>query len=82
MTAAQPERDVIAEANRIRLDENLTYERLAQLVGLTTKTLHRALTDRSVKPYDRTLHRISEWLDRRQQTPPATRRSTRQQAQA
>lgn len=80
MTATQPERDVIAEINQIRLDEDLSYEALAQRVGITTKTLHRVITRRERNPYDRTLHKIRKFLDARAAAQP--KRGARQQAGA
>lgn len=78
-----PERDVIAELNQVRLDDDLSYAKLARAVGgITAKALQRAITDRSTKPYDRTLNKITTFLDRRKAATSERRRSSKQQAQA
>lgn len=67
MTAPKGERDVITELNRVRLEDNLSYRKLAKAIGggMKPQTLQSAITDRSVKPYDRTLFLITEFLDGR-----------------
>ena len=67
MTATTPQRDVIGELNRVRLEDNLSYRKLAKLIGggIKAQTLHLAISDRSRAPYDRTLFLITEFLDKR-----------------
>jgi transcriptional regulator with XRE-family HTH domain len=52
----------LVELNRIRLDENLSYEKLGKRIGIRGATLQRLLNNRRRKPYDRTLHKIRLFL--------------------
>jgi DNA-binding Xre family transcriptional regulator len=58
--AARPSE--LDELNRIRLDEGLTYNELEEQVGVSAATLNRLLTTEGAVPYDRTLHRIRQFL--------------------
>jgi transcriptional regulator with XRE-family HTH domain len=53
----------LAQLNELRLEEGLTYEALAEMVGIEASTLHRALRHPDRRPYDRTLHKIRRFLD-------------------
>jgi transcriptional regulator with XRE-family HTH domain len=64
----------LLELNRIRLDEDLTYEELAEAIGIERTTLLRLLQSPNRKPYDRTLHKIKRFLDQHT-TPRATRKA-------
>lgn len=53
----------IIRLNRIRLETNLSYQELADEIGVPLKTLHRLLTDTSQQRcFDRTHYRITEFL--------------------
>jgi transcriptional regulator with XRE-family HTH domain len=47
--------------NRLRLERDLTYGRLAGLIGLKRQTLFRLLSTDSA-PHDRTLYKIRQFL--------------------
>jgi hypothetical protein len=53
---------LIDELNRIRLDDNRSYASLATEIGIDPGALYKILNGRS-EPYDRTLHKISRYLD-------------------
>lgn len=61
----------LVELNEIRLNEQLSYEKLAEsikeLTGFAIRgaTLHRLLNETRRKPYDRTLHIIRRYLEAR-----------------
>jgi predicted transcriptional regulator len=54
----------LVELNRLRLERDLTYDRLAQLTGLRIQTLYRILTVPNAKLHDRTLYKIQKFLAR------------------
>ena len=64
LTTVQPE---LIALNRLRLEEDLTYGRLAALIGLKRQTLFRILALPDAKPHDRTLYKIQKFLDSRPQ---------------
>ena len=78
---------VLAAVNQIRLDENLSFSKLAARIGrINARTLARALTG-AVEPFDRTLYRLREFLARRdretaQQGVRDRRRAAKQEARA
>lgn len=78
-TSAQTEADAL---NRIRLDEDLTYEQLAELIrqsgagDVDPSVLHRMLNTPDYKPFDRTLHKIRRFLDGRKAEKPARKART------
>jgi transcriptional regulator with XRE-family HTH domain len=56
----------LQELQRIRLDEDLSYEELADRIGLKdNSTLHRLLNNPDRIPFDRTLHKIRRFLEER-----------------
>jgi transcriptional regulator with XRE-family HTH domain len=55
----------LAELNRIRLDEDLTYEQLADATGIERTTLIRLLRSPNREPFDRTLHKVRRYLETR-----------------
>lgn len=50
------------QLNSIRLDEDLTYEQLADLVGIHASALHRLLNQPDRRIHDRTLHKVRRFL--------------------
>lgn len=58
----QPE---LQELNQVRLEADLTYQQLADEIGVDASALNRLLTDPSKKPHDRTLFKIRRFLDKR-----------------
>jgi transcriptional regulator with XRE-family HTH domain len=60
-TAAHAE---LVALDQVRLTEDLTYDALAAQVGIDSGALHRILNGKS-DPYDRTLHKIRQFLDGR-----------------
>lgn len=52
----------LIELNRLRLERDLSYGRLAGLVGLKRQTLFRILSTPDAKPHDRTLYKIQKFL--------------------
>jgi transcriptional regulator with XRE-family HTH domain len=73
----------LLELQRIRLDEDLTYRELGDLVGVNRMTLYQLLNDPDTQPYDRTLHKIRRFLDSRREKPaPRRRRPTEGQVSA
>jgi transcriptional regulator with XRE-family HTH domain len=50
------------ELNQIRLDEGLTYRELESRVGISAGTLNRLLKTDGAVAYDRTIHRIRQFL--------------------
>jgi DNA-binding IclR family transcriptional regulator len=53
----------IVRLNRIRLETDLSYQELADEIGVPLKTLHRLLTDDvQQRCFDRTHYRITEFL--------------------
>ena len=84
MTAPRlPERDLIEEINRVRLEEDLSYRELAKAIGggIAAQTLQEAIADRSKRLYDRTLFKIQRFLDNRKPKAPG-RRGARTEARA
>jgi transcriptional regulator with XRE-family HTH domain len=55
----------VVELNRIRLDEDLTYEQLAEAIGIERTTLIRLLRVPDREPFDRTMHKVRRYLERR-----------------
>ncbi len=54
----------VLELQRIRLDEDLSYRKLATEIGLPERTVFRILNTASPKIWDRTLHKIRQYLTR------------------
>jgi transcriptional regulator with XRE-family HTH domain len=70
MGTALPE---LTELNRIRLEEDKSYESLAEEIGIgDTSTLYRLLNQPEREPQDRTLYKIRKYLDAR--TAPVAKR--------
>lgn len=59
----------LLEINRIRLDEDLTYEELAEAIGIERTTLLRLLTVPNRGMHDRTLHKLRRFLAEHQAAP-------------
>lgn len=55
----------LLELNQIRLDDDLTYEQLAESIGVHPSALVRLLNSPNRRPIDRTLHKIRRFLDER-----------------
>ena len=55
----------LLQLNRIRLERDLSYGRLASLIGLKRQTLFRLLSQDGCTPHDRTLYKIKKFLDTR-----------------
>lgn len=53
----------VVELNRLRLERNLTYKRLAAGIGITLPTLYRILRDPNSRMHDRTLYRLRRYLE-------------------
>ena len=53
----------LIQLNRIRLERDLSYGRLAGLIGLKRQTLFRLLSQDGCTPHDRTLYKIRRYLD-------------------
>jgi hypothetical protein len=52
----------LIELNRYRLEADLSYGRLAGLIGLKRQTLFRLLSTPGTEPHDRTLYKIQKFL--------------------
>lgn len=62
--------------NQLRLEEDLTYSDLGELIGIDAGALHRILSGQS-EPIDRTLFKIRRFLDTREAGKrPAKRRAS------
>lgn len=55
----------IVELNQARLEDDLTYQVLADRIGLDDGHLVRLLNGATPHPHDRTLHKIRRFLDAR-----------------
>jgi transcriptional regulator with XRE-family HTH domain len=67
-TDARDSGDTIDRLAALRLDRDWSYRQLSDdmaRVGVraSQQTLHQILNDRSLTPYDRTLHKIRVYLD-------------------
>ncbi len=51
----------LIELNRIRLDDDLSYNRLADEIGVAAGALYRTL-QKGAQPHDRTLHKIRRFI--------------------
>lgn len=59
----------VEQLNQIRLDEDLTLEELAGEIGdVDASTLSRLFDKPDYKPFDRTVHKIQRFLDRRRRS--------------
>ena len=54
----------LLELNRVRLDDDLTYQALGAQIGVSHTIIVRALAGKNT-PRDRTLHKIRRFLDAR-----------------
>ena len=52
----------IVELNRIRLERDLTYQRLADETGISLQTLYRILNQPNARLRDRTLYKVQRFL--------------------
>lgn len=67
-----------AALNRIRLDEDLTYDALAAQIGLSTgSVLFRLLHRTEGGPLDRTVHKVRRYLAARETLAAPTRKPRR-----
>lgn len=57
-------RQELLDLDQIRLDEDLTYQALAERIGISHTILVRAL-HRTTEPRDRTLHKMRRYLESR-----------------
>ena len=61
--------ELLVRLNQIRLDENLTYEQLAEEIGrvvggeMRHSVVFKALNRPTHKPFDRTLHKFRLFVD-------------------
>lgn len=53
----------LSEVNRIRLERDLTYEQLAEQIGIDSSALFRLLNEPARKPHDRTMFKIRRFLE-------------------
>lgn len=60
---------VIAQLHSVRLQRDLTYEELAEQVGLSSRNLFRLMNERGAAMHDRTLHKIRQYLEQAPQEP-------------
>jgi len=58
----------LLDLNRIRLERDLSYGRLGELVGVQRQTLYRILTTPNAKVHDRTLFKIQRFLSKHPKT--------------
>ena len=65
------ELEEVRRLNELRLERDWSYRELADDMGFPEKTIHRILTTRNVRLYQRTLFKIRRYLER---TPPQRRR--------
>ena len=54
----------VIELNRLRLEKNLTYERMADGIGITRPTLYRILRNPDARMHDRTMYRVRRYLNK------------------
>lgn len=59
---------LVQAINRIRLEENRSYAALALEIGVDPGALYKIL-NRQSDPYDRTLHKLERYIDRRRPVP-------------
>jgi predicted transcriptional regulator len=52
----------ISHLNRLRVEQDLTYEALARRIGMNSNTLYKILTRPNPKVHDRTLYKIQRFL--------------------
>lgn len=71
----------IAELDRIRLVENLSYYELGARCGIPEATMRRTLQAVNPKVYDRTLFRMRAYLERRKQAEQRQRQAERTKTQ-
>jgi transcriptional regulator with XRE-family HTH domain len=64
----------IIELRRIRLEEDLTYLELARRIGLSERTLYRAMNVPDSNVWDRTMFKMRRYLNRRRESAPAKAR--------
>lgn len=55
---------IVDELNRVRLDEDRSYADLGKEIGIDPGALHKILNGQA-EPYDRTLHKIQKFLEKR-----------------
>jgi transcriptional regulator with XRE-family HTH domain len=55
-------REAIEALHRVRLDRDLSYEALAEELGLSRRNLFRLMNDKRATMHDRTLHKIRRYL--------------------
>jgi transcriptional regulator with XRE-family HTH domain len=73
--------DLVERLDQVRLANDWTYRELAAAmqregVGLSSQTLHQLLSDRSSQPFDRTVHKIREFLATVERTVPRRKRAS------
>jgi predicted transcriptional regulator len=56
----------LLELNRIRLDDDLTYEELGERIGVSHTVIVRAMNNKT-EPRDRTLHKMRRFLEAHKQ---------------
>lgn len=64
---ARSTREAIDALHRVRLDRDLSYEALAEELGLSRRNLFRLMNDKRATMHDRTLHKIRRYLSTREQ---------------
>ena len=59
---------MVDELNRIRLDDDRSYNALAADIGIDSAALYKLLNDDTRDPWDRTVHKIRRFLTERKPT--------------
>lgn len=54
----------LSELNRLRIERDLTYDKMAREIGITPQNLYRLLNTPNPNLFDRTLYRIRKYLRR------------------
>lgn len=62
---AKKKPDDLATLRRLRLDRDLSYAQLGDLIGLRRQTLFRLLNEADARPNDRTRYKIAKFLSAR-----------------
>jgi len=59
------DRELLAQVNQLRLEEDLTYSELGEQIGIDGGALYRILNGQAA-PIDRTLFKIRRFIERRE----------------
>lgn len=61
--SAKTTRQLLASLDEVRLARDLTYDELANELGLSRRTVIRLLTDREAGMFDRTERKLRDYVD-------------------